>query len=331
MSGLDTHFNLVAKMMLRGRVVPFLGAGVNLCGRPRDVKWTPRTDQHLPSGAELSKHLAESFNFPLGDASDLARVAQYITVMLGSDPLYLELHRLFARDYPPTPLHRFFAELPRRLRAARADDPFAVDEGTFPLIITTNYDDVLERAFLEAGEEFDLVTYVAAEGENRGRFTHTPPHGEPEPIMTPNEYVGVPSQMRPVIMKIHGAVDRLRPDGERDSFVITEDDYIDYLARTKLSDLPKMLGAMVHTSHLLFLGYGLRDWNLRVMLHRIVTERKRTRQWWAVQEGPTELDRKFWSRRGIEIIDIDLLEYITALRQRLTDAPPMTQTIAHAG
>ena len=38
-----------------------------------------------------------------------------------------------------------------------------------------------------------------------------------------------------MILKIHGAVDRV--DAERDSYVITEDHYIDYLTRTDISNL----------------------------------------------------------------------------------------------
>ena len=75
---------------------------------------------------------------------------------------------------------------------------------------------------------------------------------------------------RSVILKIHGAVDRSSPDGEDDSFVITEDHYIDYLTRTDLANLvPITLAAKLRRSHFLFLGYSLRDWNLRVILHRI--------------------------------------------------------------
>jgi len=71
-----------------------------------------------------------------------------------------------------------------------------------------------------------------------------------------------------VILKIHGAVDRA--DDERDSFVITQDHYTAYLTRTDIASLiPVPLAAKLKKSHLLFLDYGLRDWNLRVILHRI--------------------------------------------------------------
>ena len=71
-----------------------------------------------------------------------------------------------------------------------------------------------------------------------------------------------------MILKIHGAVDRA--DAEADSYVITEDHYIDYLARENVARLiPAYLMARMRTSHFLFLGYGMRDWNLRVILRSI--------------------------------------------------------------
>ena len=49
-------------------------------------------------------------------------------------------------------LHRFLARLPALLRERGAPHQ---------LIVTTNYDLALERAFEEAGEELDIVAYVA--------------------------------------------------------------------------------------------------------------------------------------------------------------------------
>ena len=37
-----------------------------------------------------------------------------------------------------------------------------------------------------------------------------------------------------MILKIHGAIDRAGPEAEWDSYVITEDHYIDYLTRTEI-------------------------------------------------------------------------------------------------
>ncbi|MFQ5858478.1 MAG: SIR2 family protein [Anaerolineae bacterium] len=312
LDSLDTHYNMVTRAITAGRVVPFFGAGVNLCGRPAETAWRPGQATHLPSGSELATYLAESFGYPLGDSDDLARVSQYVALAIGSGPLYDELRSLLDADYPPTALHQFFAGLPAVLR----------DKGyrlPYQLIVTTNYDDVMERAFRAAGEPFDLVCYIA-EGEERGKFLHTPPDGETRLIERPNEYRELALDQRPVILKIHGAVDRAAE--EQDSFVITEDHYIDYLTRTDISNLiPATLVAKLRRSHFLFLGYSLRDWNLRVILHRIWGQQKLTYKSWAIQLNPQELDQQFWMKRDVEILDARLEDYVAALNERVEALP----------
>jgi hypothetical protein len=310
MPDLDAHYKTVIKAIADGRVVPFLGAGVNLCGRPEGEAW--QRGQYLPSGGELSEYLADNFGYPASDKRDLVRVSQYIAVVTGSGPLYEELRKLFDADYPPTPLHRFLATLPSVLR--EKDYP-----PRYQLIVTTNYDDVLERTFRATGEPFDLVSYIA-DGEQRGKFLHWKPEGETCLIEKPNEYRGLSLDQRTVILKIHGAVDRVA--AERDSYVITEDHYIDYLTRTDISNLvPVTLTAKLRKSHFLFLGYSLSDWNLRVILHRIWGEQKLNYKSWAIQLSPQQIDQEFWRKRDVDILNMRLEDYVNALNERVQALP----------
>ena len=48
----------------------------------------------------------------------------------------------------------------------------------YQLIVTTAFDSGVERAFADADEELDVVTYIGA-GTLRGRFVHSPPGAEP--------------------------------------------------------------------------------------------------------------------------------------------------------
>lgn len=300
----------VLPLLTEGRVVPFLGAGVNLCSRqpPRYIH-----GQNLPDGRELARLLADRFKYPEPDAGDLLRVAQYVEVALGRDDLDQKLREVFRADYPTTRVHQFLATLPARLRAK------GYAEGAHQVVVTTNYDDALERAFAEAKEPFDLVTY--ADG---GRFWHTPAGQAPRLVERPNEYKDLPLEERSVIVKIHGTVSRDDPD--QDSYVITEDDYIDYSARADLANLlPVELTARLKWSHFLFLGYSLRDWNLRILLHRIwkeQTKKKGTSQkHWAVQRGPSEIDKTYWAHRRVEVLDQELTECVDHLEQACQRLP----------
>jgi hypothetical protein len=302
---LEPHFRNVVRATLEGRLIPLLGAGVNLSGRPPRTTWAPRHYEYLPSGAELAAHLARHFDYPAHDEDDLRdllRVAQYVAVMSGSGPLYDQLHLLFDGDYQPGPVHRLLARLPALLRRRQT---------AFQLLVTTNYDDALERALRAEGEEFDVVSYIA-EGEWRGKFLHGRPDGEVVPIHEPNNYGDLSLERRTIVLKIHGAVDRTNQ--ERDSFVITEDHYIDYLTRTKIEELvPATLNAKLKRSHFLFLGYSMRDWNLRVILHRIWGQQRLKYNSWAVQLRPEPIEQRFWSRRGVEILDHPLDTYVASL------------------
>ena len=119
---------------------------------------------------------------------------------------------------------------------------------------------------------------------------------------------------------MHGAVDRKL--ASRDQYVITEDDYIDFLARmTKNKAIPAIFAEAFQTRHFLFLGYSLRDWNLRVILHRIWGEQKLSWRSWAIQRQPSRIEQEFWSRRGVEILDLLLEDYVAGLCGKLQSSP----------
>jgi DNA-binding SARP family transcriptional activator len=285
------HFEDVARTILQGRVVPVLGADV----------------------AELTVRLAQRFGYPDEDGrATLPLVAQYVAVMKGSGPLYDELHELLDADLPPTPLHQFFASLPALLR----------DRGLpHQLLVTTSYDTALERAFEEAGEAFDVVSYLAA-GRNRGRFCHIAPDGTGRLIEQPNTYATELSLERnTVILKLHGQVERT-PAREWESFVVTEDDYIDYLAQTELAAaVPVSLAATLRRSHFLFIGYTMADWNLRVILHRLWGDQPLSYHSWAVQPEPKTLEREFWHRRDVDVLELPFEQYAETLSRYVAAQP----------
>jgi hypothetical protein len=325
------HAQMVMEAMLvDGQVVPLLGAGVNLAGRTADDRF--ERGQFLPDGEELAVELAKKVpGYPREVLGDLLRVSQCVDRKRGWQVLYGTLHQVFDHDYPPTGLHEFLAQVPKQI-AAMERPP----RDSHLLIVTTNYDDVLERALTAAEEPFDLVWYVA-HGPETGKFKHQPPGEAPRLIDDPDQYV-TPFDFseRSVVLKIHGAIDRVAANN--DSFVITEDNYIEYLTRTDVRRLiPSALLAKLRTSSILFLGYSLRDWNLRAIFHRIWQEERLGWTSWAIRrplpaldpelaqlpderekrrraELEAELEEGFWNDRGVDILDVELRDYTTALR-----------------
>ncbi len=305
----DEHFKKVIHYVSEGELVPLLGAGVNVCDR-QDAEGY-EVDRNLPSGAELSELLATEYEYPADreDRVDLPRVAQFAqSTLRHSDEehrLRDSLHRIFRAEYGPTSVHRFLAGVPQRT-------------GTHMLALTTNYDDALEQAFDAAGEPYCVIFYRAS---RQGRcWLRNSEDTEAKVIARPERYNGVSLHERSVILKVHGAVDRRERRSFNDSYVISEDHYIDFLASTRLETLvPKGLLVPLLNSALLFLGYRLKDWNLRVILHELWSSRDFEYPAWAVHREVDDVDAAIWRSRNVTLYDVGLCSYVEELSARLDD------------
>lgn len=305
----------IADLLKKGEVVPFLGAGVNFGARqPPDAKWDEKGCNFLPSGVELSRFLADMSNFPAEDEDelgDLAKVSSYFVETSARRRLRERLHEIFDRDCEPANVHIYLAELARN---------------TPLLIVTTNYDDLTERAFKRMNLPFDMVVHPTDHREVEGSVLWWK-HGADEPVATPPNELIIDLKSTTVIYKMHGTVDRLKATW--DSYVITEDDYIDFLSRmTGQTAVPAQFMRHFRTRHFLFLGYGLRDWNLRVVLKNLRTvlptvnsvppddDDEEELRSWAIQYKPSDLETELWNARKVKIYDVDINDFIQKLRAR---------------
>ena len=100
--------------------------------------------------------------------------------------------------------------------------------------------------------------------------------------------------------------------------MVSEDDHIDYLAQADITVIvPVTLAAKLRRSHLLFLGYPLHEWSLRVLLHRVWGRERVGYQSWAIGAAPDAIEQQAWRQRGIDTIDLPLEEYLQALKGRV--------------
>jgi hypothetical protein len=310
------HYDELVQLLLEegSTVVPFLGPGANSCDRTEP--WQDVDSSYLPDAEELAAYLALKLG-PSSTPADLANVSQSVSVAKGPGDLYMALRRALPSGPPPGSVHRFLAGFPAAALTLGVPERYL-------LIVTTNYDDALERAFEEAEEPYDLAVYLAR-GRDKGKFVHVPHDGEPGVIADANGYTGFPIDAfgrveRSVIVKIHGTVDRSGGGYPwRDNYVITEDDYIDYMSVGDIESIvpQQLLGKLRDYSHFLFLGHEMRDWNLRVFLIRVFGERQQPNTSWAIQRRPTRLDERFWQRIGVDLAAISLDEYERELGEQL--------------
>jgi DNA-binding SARP family transcriptional activator len=276
------HFEEVAAAITEGKVTVVVGSDSE------------------PLASELARRFGLETVTP-----ELARISQAVAVLNGSGPLYDALHTLVDGDGEPSPVHRFLARLPALLRRRESGQP---------LLVTTGYELALERALEDADESYDTVCYLAA-GQMRGNFCHILPGGSANVIERPNAYTaGLDLDARTVLLHLQGRVDQ-STDRAWESFAVTEDDFIHYgdVARR----LPVGLAARLRRTHLLLLGYTLSTWTLRVVLDRLWGSEPLPFRSWSVHAGPQPLEREFWRRRDVEVIDMAPAAYVAELERVL--------------
>jgi hypothetical protein len=82
------------------------------------------------------------------------------------------------------------------------------------------------------------------------------------------------------------------------------------------------------TRHFLFMGYGLNDWNLRVVLNNLrnvlpgdsgapgeADEEEEDLRSWAIQFRPSDLEVELWNARKVRIYDVDINEFVKQMRE----------------
>jgi hypothetical protein len=87
---------------------------------------------------------------------------------------------------------------------------------------------------------------------------------------------------------------------------------------TKNKAISAIFAEPFQTRAFLFMGYGLYDWNLRVVLNRIEKDLRRRKgiKSWAIQSKPKPLERRFWQERGVEVYDMTIGEFVQELMSR---------------
>ena len=186
----DDALEQIAAAVKDQRCILFLGAGVH-APPPEGSAFEYPAAQRPPIGSALSRDLAASCGLsermPDENPANLQRVALFYEITRSRRQLVDTVVTAVNTGKQPSPMLRALSEL------------------GFPLVITTNYDQLFERALMMAGKQPRAAVYT--------------PNLEPTP-----DYRD-PSVDSPVVFKIHG--DIMRPE----TIVITDEDYIQFVLR----------------------------------------------------------------------------------------------------
>jgi hypothetical protein len=276
-----------------GECVLFLGAGVH--APPPDGSGYAYAESERPPGVdELAEKLADVCEFtrsfprekyPKEYPLSLARVALFADTPTGGGR-----HRLVER------LGSFVQEgkQPSPALCALAQMPFKV-------IVTTNFDTLFETALVRCNKA-------------PVRLVYNPDPGRPTEDVTKE-----PTADRPIVFKIHG--DFERPE----SIVITDEDYITFVQRMGESDryhpVPLTVREKMRKWPTLFVGYSLRDYNLRLLFRtlRWRIDEARFPLSFSVDRGPDPLIYQVWEHEHnyVRFVVQDLWKFVPQVAEFL--------------
>jgi len=251
---------------------------------------------------EVSRRLAEDFNFPLSpnDRDQLPEVAQYLGVRKSIQFLprtvmqYLadEIRRRHAEALPEelraAPQGGSRRELTQRFErliesawraqvAADPAEPHRVLAGLpLPIFLSADPSSLLTTALRDAGKDPQEVLCPWNDFCRQAPSVYkSEPDYEPEPA-------------RPLVYKLFGRF------SDPESLVLTEDDFFDYLIGiTRNKDLiPARVRSALSDTALLFLGFHVDDWYFRSFFRSLMSQEGGNRRsryaHLAVQVGPDE-------------------------------------------
>lgn len=224
------------------------------------------TDALIGSRRHLARQWAKTFEYPMAkhQQDDLPNVAQFVTVMTNTETLRSSLDEyLRGRMRELYPDLGDGADLGGMLRTAwerqridtTADTHVTLAGLPCPIYIVAQPWDLLTEALRAAGKSpvVELCRWRPEVYDWPASLFDSEP-----------DYV--PTVDRPLVFHVFGVLDF------PDSLVITEDDYLEFL--TAVAEHPSLIPPAVRRaladSALMLLGFGLEDWDVRVLLRTLV-------------------------------------------------------------
>ena len=303
----------IASAVRNRKCILFLGSASHAAS-PLNSKYTYPEAESPPVGTQLSERLASKCGYPDEDLWNLQRVAWYYEWQSGFRSELVREVREAVHKRPldvPLPNGETLTDL----------NPSPVLRGlaalSFPIVITTNYDQLYEKA-LDTTAPWDATE--SNQGTEEVARTYTKCVYSPDHTIETQDCDLKPSGAKPYLLKIHGDLD------EPDSIVITDEDYIQFILRMGDKDPYRPVGEKVRyflkTWPTLFIGYRLNDYNLRLlfkMLRRQLGEAM-IPACFAVDLKPDVLIRETWdSRLGyIRFIEKNLWDFVPDLYEAVT-------------
>jgi hypothetical protein len=238
---------------------------------------------------------------------DLSAISCYYETKSGRDALWDNLMNVFRTKKNTTLTHNLLADAAENYLARDG----VVDDY---LIITTNYDCLMEKALEQRNLPYAAVAIKRRDGRVCARFSESlddyDKHCDKNQPAYPKEFILWRAKPLVVIYKIHGCLNPKNTFRD-DSLIISDSDYVKHISRMSKGEgggIPSYIGRLIHGKPFLFLGYSLNDWNIRSIFDAMVNRRgtETSVRDYSVMVSLTEYESAFFDQYQITVLKTDL-------------------------
>lgn len=297
----------IGEKIQSGKAILFMGAAVH-CPPPKGFEELYAEASRPPMGRELAETLKAALPPQAQKSQSLSWISQFYEMRYSRPELIERLAQALSNKSPSLVVH-------------------ALAQMNFKYVITTNYDNLFEQALQAIGKD----PY-----KNKGIYK--PNKTNPEPELTADFSMNDISFQTPFIYKIHGDIEEVYKNEDapneqiytpkKDAIVLTDEDYIHFILRMgerdnldpgkNINPVPasftKVLAKPDDTT-IVFIGYGLMDYNLRLLFKSALWKKDKRSQLrkWSVDRWPDDTIQSIFENYNITFIEKDIWAVVAYL------------------
>lgn len=227
----------ILKSSQENKLVFFIGSGFSKFSETELIK--------IPNWSELIDELKEDLNLP--NENDFLKIAQLYFLKYGQHS-YTQKVKSTIKKLEPSVFHKNLFDIAPHY------------------IITTNWDDLLEKTAQDMGYAYDLIS---------------------------SDVDLAQSQLDKKIIKMHG-------DFRQHNFVFKEDDYLQYSQNFPL--IENYIKGIFSTSTIVFLGYSYSDYDLKQIVSWVSNISKATPKKYLLQKSFDDAQAHYLKNHGISLL-----------------------------
>lgn len=247
------HIRSIKKANEENRLAIFIGSGVSKSSDSDSIS--------LPTWEDLINDLKEDLS--ITDETDYLKLAQLYYLEFDEPSYYQKIKSYFPENIEPSKLHDLILELRPRV------------------IITTNWDNILEKTIEKGGYTYDVVC---------------------------SDKDLVKSTIQNKLIKMHG-------DFKNHNIVFKEDDYLNYPRSFPL--IENYIKSTLSTHTILFLGYSYSDINLKHIMKWIQSHSSSTPPMYFINSKENKTQQIYLKNHRITTLTLDEETYKTEVKNGL--------------